>query len=273
MILHSLRLWNIKSYGDGTDGRGVTVAFEPGINRIAGRNGHGKSTLIEALGYALFFTKPVFEETFDAATYLLRAGEKAGEIDVTFTHGGETWRVERGLGPQSRRRAKVVQVRDGSIAAEDEEAVGRFLCRLFGLAETTQLSELFAKLAGVKQGRLTWPFDSKAAEARRHFEPLLDVEIFRRCFDELKPVVDEYEGLRQVEETKLAAVQERIRERLESAAQVQARQTQAAALAEHLDRYRGGSERCRSVSIETSQGGAMGRPIWCGHAPGSHLYG
>lgn len=230
MILHAIRLWNIKSYGDGADGRGVTVRFEPGINRIAGRNGHGKTTLIEALGYALFFAEPVFEEKFEAATYLLRAGKKEGEIDATFSHSGETYRVERGIGGQSRRRAKVVQVSDGSIAAEGDSAVVAFLCRLFGLADAAHLSELFSKLAGVKQGRLAWPFDSKASEAKRHFEPLLEVEIFRQCFDRLKPVIDEYETLRHCEETKLAAVQERIRERSDSAEQVKTRQAQCEAL-------------------------------------------
>jgi exonuclease SbcC len=230
MILHALRLWNIKSYGEGPDGGGVTVNFAPGINRIAGRNGHGKTTLIEALGYALFFAKPVFEENFDAATYLLRAGKKEGAIDVTFSHRGETYRVERGLGTQSRRRSKVVVPSDGSLAAEGDAEVAQFLCRLFGFADAGQLAEVFAKLTGVKQGRLTWPFDSKPSEAKKHFEPLLEVEIFRQCFDRLKPVIDEYESLRHVEETRLAAVAERLRERSDSAERVKTGEAQVQAL-------------------------------------------
>lgn len=218
MIVRSIRLQNIKSYGEGADGKGIAISFEPGINRIAGRNGHGKSTLIESLGYALFFSDPVFEENFKVATYLLRTGKQAGEIDVTFTHDGETWRLERGLGLQSRRRAKVVQLSDGSIAAEGDAEVESFLCRVAGTADRARLAELFAKLIGVKQGRLTLPFDSTPTEARKHFEPLLDVEIFRHCFERLKPVVDEFEELRRAEETKLATIAERIRERAESPA-------------------------------------------------------
>jgi exonuclease SbcC len=53
MIIESVRLKNIKSYGEGSDGNGVTISFLPGTNRIAGKNGHGKTTLIESLGYAL----------------------------------------------------------------------------------------------------------------------------------------------------------------------------------------------------------------------------
>ena len=52
--VESIRLQHIKSYGQGPDGNGITVTFQPGVNRIAGANGCGKTTLVEALGYALF---------------------------------------------------------------------------------------------------------------------------------------------------------------------------------------------------------------------------
>src|SRR5882724_2412763 len=220
MIIRSLRLKNIRSYGEGLNGDGVTVHFEPGINRIAGKNGHGKSTLIESLGYALFLTEPMHEESFNVATYLLRAGAKAGEIDVVFDCGGQTYRLERGLGTQQRRRSKVVVVSDGSTEAEGDAEVAAYLCRLFGFVDEGRLSELFSKLIGVKQGRLTWPFDSKAVEARKHFEPLLDVEIFRLCFDRLKPVIDRFEELKHERKEDLAAVEERIRERADSPQQL-----------------------------------------------------
>ena len=61
MILRSIRLKNIKSYGAGPRDNGITVEFQPGVNCVAGRNGHGKTTLIEALGLALFDAKPDFE--------------------------------------------------------------------------------------------------------------------------------------------------------------------------------------------------------------------
>src|SRR5437879_5955759 len=63
MIIRSVRLKNIKSYGEGADGEGITVRFQSGINRVAGRNGNGKTTLIEGLGYALFFCDPQFQES------------------------------------------------------------------------------------------------------------------------------------------------------------------------------------------------------------------
>jgi len=234
MIVHSIRLKNIKSYGEGPDGTGVTVNFQPGVNRIAGKNGHGKTTLIESLGYALFLTKPEFEENFDIATYFLRAGKKAGEIDATFSHGGGAYRIERGLGSQNKRRSKVVQLSDGSTCAEGDEEVSRFLCRLLHFPCEDNLRELFWKLVGVKQGRLTWPFDSKPVEAKKFFEPLLDVAVFRECFDGLKPAVDRFQQLCHEEEKKRAGLNERIRERSDSPAAVETKRQCVADLEQQL---------------------------------------
>jgi DNA repair protein SbcC/Rad50 len=226
MIVQSVRLKNIKSYGEGPDGDGVTISFEPGTNRIAGKNGHGKTTLIESLGYALFLTEPICEENFQLDTYFLRSGQKAAEIDVTFCHRGESYRIERGLGLYSKRQTKVVQPENGSTCAEGEREVSAFLCRLFDLPDPKRFSELFWKLIGVRQGRLTWPFDSKPSAAKDFFEPLLDVEVFRGCFQSLKPAVDEFMARLHEQEILRASVEERIRERVDSAAMLVAKRLQ-----------------------------------------------
>jgi exonuclease SbcC len=216
MIIQSIRLQNIKSYGDGPDGEGVTISFEPGTNRIAGKNGHGKTTVIESLGYALFLTEPIFEESFHLDTYFLRAGKKAAEIDVTFSHRGASFRIERGVGPNSKRQTKVVQLEDGSTCAEGTREVSAFLCRLFDLPNPRRFSEIFWKLIGVRQGRLTWPFDSKPGAAKDFFEPLLDVAVFRECFESLKPAVDEFMARRHEQEIIRTKIEEQIRERGDS---------------------------------------------------------
>ena len=235
MIIESVRLKNIKSYGEGSDGNGVTISFLPGTNRIAGKNGHGKTTLIESLGYALFLTEPVFEENFQLETYFLRAGKKAAEIDVTFNQFGELYRVERGLGPHNKRQTKVLQLNDGSICAEGDNEVSAFICRVLGFPDRKRFSELFWKLIGVRQGRLTWPFDSKPSIAKDFFEPLLDVAVFRECFDSLKPAVDEFEARLHDRDKIKASLEERIRERSESVAGVEAKRLQLRKHEEQLD--------------------------------------
>jgi DNA repair exonuclease SbcCD ATPase subunit len=124
----------------------------------------------------LFSDGAGFEENFQLETYFLRAGKKAAEIDVTFKQLGDLYRIERGLGPQNKRRTKVVQLNDGSTCAEGDKEVSLFISRLFGFPDRKRFSELFWKLIGVRQGRLTWPFDSKPSVAKDYFEPLLEVD-------------------------------------------------------------------------------------------------
>jgi len=45
----SLDLQNIKSYHDSTQ-----IQFTSGLNAVCGLNGSGKTTVLEAIGYALF---------------------------------------------------------------------------------------------------------------------------------------------------------------------------------------------------------------------------
>jgi exonuclease SbcC len=237
MLIRSLRLKNIKSYAEGSDGAGITVNFQPGVNRVAGRNGHGKTTLIEALGYALFFAEPDNEEKFKTATYFLRTGEKVGEIDVTFAHGAESYRIERDVG-QAKRRSKVIQVTDESTCAEGDEAVSGWLCRLLGFKQKEQLCALFANLIGVKQGRLTWPFDSKPTAAKEFFEPLLDVAIFRESAGFLGDAQGKFKDLLGEQDVKRATVEERIRERADSAEKVPIKEAQVETLEKAVEKSR-----------------------------------
>ena len=48
MLIRSVHLENFKSYEQ------ATIYFLEGTNAIVGRNGAGKSSLVEAIGYALF---------------------------------------------------------------------------------------------------------------------------------------------------------------------------------------------------------------------------
>ena len=83
MEIMRLQLTNIKSYGDNA----VTINLGPGLNLIRGQNGAGKSTILEAIGFALF----------DSAIYsqgdFVRRGQQNGQVTVTIQgliHSQET---------------------------------------------------------------------------------------------------------------------------------------------------------------------------------------
>jgi len=184
MWIRSVRLLNVKSFGNGPDGTGWRVSFERGLNRLAGPNGAGKTSVIEALGYALFNANPDLSSRMDLDTALLRHGAGEGEIEVEIENAEGRFRVRRGVGKRSKMRWTVCD-ESGFVTHEDETEVRRFLAASVGLNAADGLTDLFRKLLGVRQGRLLNPFELTPAEARRHFAPILNVDIYQRCFAEL----------------------------------------------------------------------------------------
>src|SRR5690554_5587623 len=70
MKILQLHLKNCKCYEE------KTIRFQDGINFISGVNGAGKTTIIEAIGFALFNYLPY------SARQFVRDGKKSGEIQV-----------------------------------------------------------------------------------------------------------------------------------------------------------------------------------------------
>jgi len=187
MRVRSLRLCNVKSFGTGPTGRGWRVELEPGLNRICGPNGVGKTTLIEALGYALFDARPDGAPRLDLDVLLLRHGADAGEIEVLFDAAGETWRVTRTLGAALEPGWKLFS-NDPEPSASGDDAVRARLGELLGAKKSGDdaLAGTFRRLIAVRQGKLLEPLDSGPSEARRHFAPLLDLEVYATCQEAFK---------------------------------------------------------------------------------------
>ena len=90
MRLNSLRLSNFRQHAD------TYITFDVGLTGIIGANGSGKSTILEAIAWALYGQEAARgkKETIRS----LRAGAGARvKVELDFDLGGHRYRVERGL--------------------------------------------------------------------------------------------------------------------------------------------------------------------------------
>lgn len=87
MQIQQLSLRNIRSYGE----KETVIPFSPGITLFEGNIGSGKSTILNAIEFALFGLGD-----FDVK-HLLRHGAKTGEVALTFEADGEVYTVRRFL--------------------------------------------------------------------------------------------------------------------------------------------------------------------------------
>jgi exonuclease SbcC len=220
MQLLSIYLKNIKSH------RETELTFSPGINVLTGPNGIGKSTIFEAIGYAMFGV--------DAQSFVgnverfISIGAKKGEIAVVFQLSErETFRVSRTVGTPS----KWLLAKDmgGDFEVEEHKDARETEVRLkelLGLDNGRSLAEQFELVIGPFQHEFLGPFVIKQPARRRdRFDEILGIDTWRKTYKEtnvlLKALENKVKLINEVidELKKQVAVLPELREQLKGGKQ------------------------------------------------------
>ena len=174
MYIRSLTLENVKSYADGK------IDFAPGTNAIVGHNGAGKSTILEAIGFALFDHLPYSQADF------VREGAKTAIVTVNFVSSRDEreYQVVRRCGSSSSHT--IFDPGLDQKICEGKADVLIFLREHLGAEPTANLGDLFTNAVGVPQGTLTAAFLGTPAVRKNIFDPLLRVEEYRKAFENLR---------------------------------------------------------------------------------------
>jgi exonuclease SbcC len=198
MQILEIDLENVKSYSH------ARVSFTEGVNAIVGHNGAGKSTILEAIGYALFDSN---EYTVAA---LVREGARTGIIGVTFRSAVDerAYRVERRFGGANAYAIYDIELH-GKIC-DGKVDVLRFIRQHAGVDEGADLETLFRHAIGMPQGTLTAAFLERPAARKQTFDALLQVEEYKVAFDRLLEVRNVLKERRLRLEADLAALAARL---------------------------------------------------------------
>ncbi len=168
MLIKSVELKNIKSYHH------ETIEFREGINGICGQNGHGKTTILEAIGYVLFDYLPYKEADF------LRRGEKSGQVSVEIIANNVPYILTRKLGGE-------YSVRGGNVHITGKKDVLAWLIsNVFSVSTENELPRIFENAVGVPQGMLTSAFMETPTKRRKTFDEILRVEEYRTAYENLR---------------------------------------------------------------------------------------
>ncbi len=175
MHVTRVELDNIKAY------ERAEFNFERGITAITGENGAGKTTILEAVAWALFDMLDYRKEDF------LRRGAKKGSVRVTFVSDVDErpYTVYRDTA-----QGYYVHDRDLGKIAEKKTDVGAVLRNLLGIEPGTDLEALFRSAIGVPQGTFTADFLRPATQRKAAFDKLLKVEEYRDGAERLLDTVN-----------------------------------------------------------------------------------
>jgi exonuclease SbcC len=174
MQIVALELENVKSYAH------ARFAFTPGVNAIVGHNGAGKSTILEAIGFALFDALPYTTQEF------VREGARTGTIAVTFlsTFDERPYRVERRFGGSNAYAVHDDELR--SKVCDGKSDVLAFVRRHTLADPSVDLTRLFNDALGVAQGALATAFAETPARRKPIFDALLQVDDYSAAADRLR---------------------------------------------------------------------------------------
>ena len=168
MRLLELELKNIKAYQE------ATIAFGPGVNGLLGQNGAGKTTILQAIGYALFnYLSPAIKD-------FTREGHSRGSIRVRMRSARDNliYDIHRTVGGGSRNY--VYNCDDGFKVQEGTDNVLAFVQEHLGAPGAPDMKTLFRDAVGIDQGTFQAPFLMGPAPRKDHFGPLLGIEKYRR---------------------------------------------------------------------------------------------
>lgn len=171
MLIQRVELRNVKSYVQ------ETIEFKEGINGISGENGHGKTTILEAIGFALFDYLPY------SASDFLRRGEKSGLVGVdVIANDGKPYRITRKMGTSSEYSARG----DGLHITGKKDVIDWIIDNLVpGVSGGDDLKKVFENAVGVPQGLFTAAFQENPSKRKTTFDEMLRVKEYRTAYDNL----------------------------------------------------------------------------------------
>ena len=202
MIFTRLELKNFKSHAD------TTLDFNPGISLIVGENGAGKSSIFEAITFALF-------KVYSAKTItdLVRSNKNIGDkiemmVKLSFVSNGVEYMVERTITltkSGSKPTSNLYKIVDGNeeIIASGNKAVDNEIEIILSMDSSTFLNAIH-----IRQGEIADLIDKTPATRKKLIGKLLKLEELEKAYENLPRISEDYKTRKAILEDRIQSESE-----------------------------------------------------------------
>lgn len=180
MIIEKVELQNFRNHKD------LTINFTNGINLLYGKNGSGKTTILEAIGITLFNSKlRNNSKSIDAVS----DGQNSAKIKVHFLADDNLRYIAEKNLPSGISKLTQIDNKNFSITGKNEIQVK--IRELLGIKLNSD--KFFSNIIVASQNKITDIFSDIPSKRRENFDSIFDMEIYRQISDGyLKNAADNY---------------------------------------------------------------------------------
>src|SRR5208283_3295267 len=193
-MIKSIRLINWRSHAD------TNLEFRKGTNLIVGIMGAGKSSILEAICFALFGTFPALERRKLKHEDIIRLNESRARVILRFELGGVEYRIERGLELSKRGISSSAELyRDGGMVEQGPTAVTTFITNLISLDY-----DLFTRAIYSDQNNIDHFFNLDPKRRKEEVDTLLGLDRFGAARTNIVTVINRVRSKSEFIETKFS---------------------------------------------------------------------
>lgn len=180
MIIKKVQLENYRSHSN------TTVEFTKGVNLILGKNGRGKTSILEAISTVMFNTKD--RSGKETGKSYIKFGEKSSKVDMDFiANDGREYNLKTEF---FKTKPKKQTLKD-MIGSEYDGDIQEKLEELCGIKKGFE--ETYENIVIAKQNEFINIFKDSGTTREKTFNKIFNTQIYKEMYDSfLKEAVDKY---------------------------------------------------------------------------------
>ena len=201
MIIKRVQLENYRSHSN------ITVEFTKGVNLILGKNGRGKTSILEAISTVMFNTKD--RSGRETGKSYIKFGEKSSKVDIDFiANDGREYNLKTEF---FKTKPKKQTLKD-MIGSEYDGDIQEKLEELCGIKKGFE--ETYENIVIAKQNEFINIFKDSGTTREKTFNKIFNTQIYKEMYDSfLKEAIDKYKSEKENLDSKINSLKENMEDK------------------------------------------------------------
>ena len=201
MIIKKVQLENYRSHSN------TTVEFTKGVNLILGKNGRGKTSILEAISTVMFNTKD--RSGKETGKSYIKFGEKSSKVEIDFiANDGREYNLKTEFFKTKPKKQTLKDI----IGSEYDGDIQEKLEELCGIKKGFE--ETYENIVIAKQNEFINIFKAKPKDREEIFNKIFNTQIYKEMYDSfLKEAIDKYKSEKENLDSKISSLKENMEDK------------------------------------------------------------